>query len=287
MSLLLNNRGLPATVSWKHFLPKEKKSAGRKRTEHRKLFIAPGMIEKSRGSCYLECGNTKVIAAVYGPRENMRSGGGVDSTVNGVIEGRLSCQFVISPFSAPSTGVDSGDLVAQEREAQKLSSDYESFIEECFCAVIDRSKFPKSTLDMTVLVLENDGGVLAHSLTALSCAITTAGIEMHDLLIGVNTAVIAEADSAEDMSCKYSVDPSYEDETISYENSSAPEAATVSVVTVGYLPNVNQIATINHRGQCPTGDILSNAVKKCIESCPKVYAAVQTFLKQLVKNDEL
>ena len=65
-------------------------------------------------------------------------------------------------------------------------------MEECFCSVVDRTKFPKSTLDLTVLVLENDGGVLAQSLTALSCAITNAGIEMHDLLIGVNSAVLTK-----------------------------------------------------------------------------------------------
>ena len=56
--------------------------------------------------------------------------------------------------------------------------------------MVDRTKFPKSTLDLTVLVLENDGGVLAHSLTALSCAITSAGMEMHDMLVGVNCAVM-------------------------------------------------------------------------------------------------
>ena len=71
-------------------------------------------------------------------------------------------------------------------------------MEECFCSVVDRTKFPKSTLDLTVLVLENDGGVLAQSLTALSCAITNAGIEMHDLLIGVNSAVLTKDCSNDD-----------------------------------------------------------------------------------------
>ncbi|XP_075251379.1 exosome complex component MTR3-like [Convolutriloba macropyga] len=289
MSLLLNNRGLPPTVSWKQFLPKSPTKRREKRG-HRKLFIAPALIQKSRGSCYVECGNTKVVAAVYGPRENLKS------DVN-VMEGKLSCQFVISPFATVPGEQATTAGAADERETQKLCADYESFVEECFCSVVDRTKFPKSTLDLTVLVLENDGGVLAQSLTALSCAITNAGIEMHDLLIGVNSAVLTkdwtndDSQSDAEETCEYSIDPCFDDETIDYDNepdqSTADDQRTLSVVTIGYLPNVNQIATLNHLGQCPSAEVLSTAVKKCIESCPQVYAAVQTFLKQDAQNEDI
>ena len=49
------------------------------------------------------------MAAVYGPRENLKS----DVMV---MEGKLSCQFVISPFATP------GAEVADERDTQKVCS---------------------------------------------------------------------------------------------------------------------------------------------------------------------
>ena len=57
--------------------------------------------------------------------------------------------------------------------------------------MVNLQKFPKSTLELSVLVLENDGGVLGCALTALSCALTNAGIEMYDLLIGTCCAIVA------------------------------------------------------------------------------------------------
>ena len=67
----------------------------------------------------MECGNTKVVAAVYGPRENLKS------DVN-VMEGKLSCQFVISPFATVPGEQATTAGAADERETQKLCAGRES-----------------------------------------------------------------------------------------------------------------------------------------------------------------
>jgi len=45
-----------------------KRLDGRKPDELRKIKIEAGVLHRAEGSCYLEWGGNKVIAAVYGPR---------------------------------------------------------------------------------------------------------------------------------------------------------------------------------------------------------------------------
>jgi len=42
---------------------------GRKADEKRPIKIEAGVLKNAAGSCYLEIGKNKVLAAVYGPRE--------------------------------------------------------------------------------------------------------------------------------------------------------------------------------------------------------------------------
>jgi exosome complex component RRP41 len=42
---------------------------GRKKDELRPMKIEVGILNRADGSCYIECGDNKVVVAVYGPRE--------------------------------------------------------------------------------------------------------------------------------------------------------------------------------------------------------------------------
>jgi len=48
---------------------KGKRLDGRKMDELRPIKIEVGVLKRADGSCYLELGENKVMAAVYGPRE--------------------------------------------------------------------------------------------------------------------------------------------------------------------------------------------------------------------------
>ena len=43
-------------------------------------------------------------------------------------------------------------------------------------------KFPKSAIDIYLIVLESDGSVLSSSINAASLALADAGIDMYDLV---------------------------------------------------------------------------------------------------------
>jgi hypothetical protein len=46
-----------------------KRLDGRRPDEMRKIKIEAGVLHRAEGSCYLEWGGNKIIAAIYGPRE--------------------------------------------------------------------------------------------------------------------------------------------------------------------------------------------------------------------------
>ena len=74
------------------------------------------------GSAYLEQGNTKVLAAVYGPREpTQRSGGSSD-------EVKINCQFSMAVFSTSERKKrPRGDRKSQEM-SQHLRQTFEAAI---------------------------------------------------------------------------------------------------------------------------------------------------------------
>ena len=53
------------------------RSDKRRANEIRDVKIEVGVLSRADGSCYLEFGKNKVIAAVYGPRLGKGEGGGV------------------------------------------------------------------------------------------------------------------------------------------------------------------------------------------------------------------
>ena len=70
------------------------RSDGRRPNEVRKISCSFGVFDQSDGSAYLELGNTRVLAAVYGPHEirGSRSKARHDRAV-------INCQYSMATFS--------------------------------------------------------------------------------------------------------------------------------------------------------------------------------------------
>jgi exosome complex component MTR3 len=51
-------------------------------------------------------------------------------------------------------------------------------------------KFPKSVLDVYVMVIESDGGSFGAAITSASLAIASAGIEMFDIVTACSVAIV-------------------------------------------------------------------------------------------------
>ncbi|XP_062361045.1 exosome complex component RRP41 [Cinclus cinclus] len=155
---------------------------GRRPDELRKVRARLGVLARADGSAYLEQGNTKVLAAVYGPHEvrGSRSKAPPDRAL-------LTCRCSSAPFAGggerrrrPPQG--GGDRRSGER-ALLLRGVLEG-------AVLSQL-YPRSQIDVHVQVLQADGGELGASVSAAGLALLDAGVALRGAVVA-GSAGLAE-----------------------------------------------------------------------------------------------
>ncbi len=143
---------------------------GRRPDELRPIKMQVGILKNADGSAYVEYGRTKVVAAVYGPREvHPRHLALPDRAL-------IRCRYHMAPFSTSDR-----KSPAPSRREIELSK----VIREALEAVIFSELYPRTSIDIFIEVLQADGGTRTTGLTAASLALADAGIPMRDLIAGV------------------------------------------------------------------------------------------------------
>jgi len=143
---------------------------GRKPDEIRPLKISVGVLRNADGSAFIELGRNKIIVAVYGPREvHPRHLALPDRAI-------IRCRYHMAPFSVPER-----KSPAPSRREIELSK----VIREALAPAIFLEKFPRTTIDIFIEVLQADGSTRVASITAASVALADAGIPMKDLVAAV------------------------------------------------------------------------------------------------------
>lgn len=162
---------------------------GRKPDELRNIKIELGVLKNADGSAVFEMGNTKVIAAVYGPKEmHPRHLSLPDRAV-------LRVRYHMAPFST-----DERKNPAPSRREIELSK----VIREALESAILVELFPRTVIDIFTEVLQADAGSRLVSLMAASLALADAGIPMRDLIAGVavgkaDGVIVLDLNEPEDM----------------------------------------------------------------------------------------
>ncbi len=146
-----------------------KRIDGRKLDELRPIMIKAGVLKRADGSCYLEWGKNKVIAAVYGPREC------IPRHEQDPFKARLTYRYNMAPFS-----VDERKRPGPDRRSTEISKVSREALEK----VIFLEYYPRSTIDVYVDILQADAGTRCAALTAASVALADAGIPMKGLVVG-------------------------------------------------------------------------------------------------------
>lgn len=140
---------------------------GRRVDEARPLKMEVGVLARADGSCYLEMGNNKVIAAVYGPRE-----------VHPRHLQEVSRAIVRYRYNMASFSVEERRRPGPDRRSYELSK----VSREALSPVILTSYFPRSVIDIFVEVLQADAGTRTAGINAASVALADAGIPMRSLI---------------------------------------------------------------------------------------------------------
>merc|ERR1712168_201968 len=117
-------------------------------------------------------------------------------------------------FSTESR-LDPGPQTKQDQINQKL-------LYEALFPTIQVHKYPKMKIDISVIVLEDDGGALAAAVNCASLALANAGLEMYDFAAAVSFG-IGDADDANSIIID-------------------PVGAGEADATLAYMPSIGQVS---------------------------------------------
>lgn len=149
--------------------PEGLRQDGRRPPELRALSAELGTLARADGSATFNMGNTKVMAAVFGPREmEVRSQTQQDRAV-------VKCEYAMAPFS---TGGERRRRGKTDRRSTELTMVIRETLEENIMLEL----MPRSQIDIYVQVLEADGGTRCACINAAMLALADAGIPCKDLL---------------------------------------------------------------------------------------------------------
>ena len=152
-----------------------KRLDGRSFDELRPIKIEAGVLKRADGSCYLEMGKNKVVAAVYGPREvHPRH---LQDPIKAVVRYRYN----MAPFS-----VEERKRPGPDRRSIEISKVSREALE----AVIMKELFPRCGIDVFVEVLQADAGSRTACLNAASVALVDAGVPMRGMISSVAVAKV-------------------------------------------------------------------------------------------------
>ena len=208
---------------------------GRRPDQLRNLKIEAGVLKQADGSCYLEWGGNKVLAAVYGPRE-CHPRHDQDPT-----KARVRVRYNMAAFSVSDRKRPGPDRRSQE--ISKISS-------EALEHVVLASLYPKNAIDVYVEILEAEAGTRCAGLTAAAVALADAGIPMR----GIVTAVAAG--KVDDVVC---LDLSREEDNFGQTD-----------FPIAYVPNTGEIVLLQQDGHFKPEEI-DQALEMTRKAAEEIY----------------
>ncbi|MFX0029746.1 MAG: exosome complex exonuclease Rrp41 [Candidatus Hermodarchaeota archaeon] len=147
-----------------------KRLDGREAKELRPIKMEVGVIKSADGSAYLEWGNNKIFAAVYGPREVH------PHHLAKPDRGILRVFYRMATFSVfdrkrPAPG-------RREKEISMIVSD-------CLEPILFLELYPGTSFEVFIEVIDADGGTRCASTTVAALALADAGIPMKSLVTAI------------------------------------------------------------------------------------------------------
>ena len=141
---------------------------GRRPKETRRMRCAMTVLPAADGSATFEAGNTKVLAAAYGPREApLRSEALHDRCV-------VKVEFSQAAFSS--------DQRRRRSKGDRRSLELGRVITRALETAAMTELMPRSQIDVNLVVLQSDGGIRAAAMNAAVLALADAGVPLRDTM---------------------------------------------------------------------------------------------------------
>jgi len=228
---------------------------GRRPNEIRWMRCRIGVYTQAEGSAYIEQGNTKVLATVYGPHE-------IRGSRTRLLQDRVlvNCQYSMAVFSTAER--------KRRPRGDRRSVEMTKHLEQTFNAAILTKLYPRSQIDIYVEVLQADGGNYSACVNAATLALIDAGIGLRDI---VCACTAGDLGSVLDGKTTALVDVSH------IEESSRTGGA--STLTVAVLPKSDHIVHIEMTGQLHE-DRLSTLLESATKGCKDVFHIMETAIRE-------
>lgn len=208
---------------------------GRRVDQTRRVSIEAGVLKNADGSAYIEFGDNKILAGVYGPRDVHPKHMSDSDT------GILRCRYHMEPFS-----VSERKNPAPSRREIEISK----VIKEALLPAVMLEQFPRTAVDVYIEVLQSDGGSRCAALDAASVALADAGIPMRDLVCACAAGKAAD--------------------TIILDVNNEEDQAGQADMPMGYMPNLDRITLLQLDGVL-TPDEFEKCVDTAKAGCLQVY----------------
>ena len=221
---------------------------GRKFDEIRDIKIEAHVLNKADGSAYLEWGNNKIMAAVYGPRETF------PKHIQNPNKAIIRVRYNMATFS-----VDERIRPAPSRRDVELSK----VISKALESVVLVQQFPKCSVNVNIEVLQADAGTRVAGITAAAVALADAGIPMRDLIVGcaagkINDTIVLDLNKEED----------------NFGQADLPMAI---------VPRTKEIALLQMDGHL-TSEEMDKSMDLIFDAVPKIYEIQKECLKNKYMN---
>ena len=221
-----------------------KRLDGRLPDELRPLKIQAGVLKRADGSAYVELGENKVLAAVYGPREmHPRHLQQPDTAV-------LRCRYNMAPFS-----VEERKRPGPDRRSVEISKVTREAIEP----VVFLELYPRSAIDVFIEILQADAGTRTTGITAASVALADAGVPMRDLISAIAVGKV--------------------DETVVLDLNKKEDNWGTSDMPIALMPRKKLITLLQMDGHF-TPEEFKYALALAFKGCEQIYEAQKQALRE-------
>ncbi|TPX72147.1 hypothetical protein SpCBS45565_g00654 [Spizellomyces sp. 'palustris'] len=222
---------------------------GRRPLELRRVLSRTAVLSQADGSAYIEQGNTKCLAAVYGPREPTKRAALLHDRA------LINVEYSVASFS-------SGERKQKLRRDRRLM-EIASTIKRTFENVILTTSFPRSEIDIYLQVLQIDGGALHTAINAATLALVDAGIPMTDYVCAcsagyVNNQAILDLNYLE-------------------------ESAEIPTLTVALLPKSGKITMLGLESRLHL-DKLEPVIQLASDGCQQLKESIDATIRESTKS---
>ena len=230
----------------------KKRVDGRKMEDLRPISIKVGVLPNADGSAYLEWGQNKVYAAVYGPREAL------PKHTQNPLKANIKVTYRMATFSVPER---------KQPRPNRRDMEISKVLGEALDKAVFTEQFPNTEIAVLVEVVDSNAGSRVACLTAASCAMADAGIPMRDMVAatGVGKAF-----------GELIVDLNKDEED-------APDAVDIPF---GILPNSGEIVLLQMDGLLTKAEWEKIAVLG-MDACKKIYEIQKKALQEKFQLNEV